>query len=624
MEITVANFPPFANFTYTPPIPTINDVVQFNDTSIDLDGTIVNWIWDFGDGNTSTLRNTTHQYSDNLIYNVTLIVTDNDGDTSSIIKEIITKATYSIPLKGNETTIDLQNEIDIIVTINTTVSTTINISKYSGNPTGENISNNITSIGKYVGVDVENESSIIWPVNITIYYTQNDLNNSNIDEKQLLGIYFWNDTIGEWQLYNDTGVNTSYNESGYEGYCWVNAWHLTQLTLGGDNEPPLKVTGLSVTDAKDGKLDLSWNPAIDNVGVDYYKIYRDGVFFISKTSTSYQDAGLSNGNSYSYQVSAVDISGNEGEKSDSKSGIPMASSSNGGNGGDVGGPPFIPPPPQNTNPRADAGGPYYGFIDEEIEFDGSKSTDDGTITNYTWDFGDKTTGYGVKFTHAYANPGRYTVSLIVTDDLGAANQDKTIVEISVPNRIPSSPTVDGPKEGTQNTEYIYSAVSTDDDNDTIQYHFNWGDGTTNITEFSPNGTITTQVHIWTTADIYTITVQAHDNKTPSDTSSYMVLIDTHIIEDIGYITDDDADGTYDTYHGENLETDLGFEGGKYLIDSNGDGDWDYTYDLVKGLASYKKEVETEIPWIIIIGIIVAIVILSIIVAIFRKRSKFNI
>ncbi|MCK4366155.1 MAG: PKD domain-containing protein, partial [Thermoplasmatales archaeon] len=88
-QIAVANVPPVVNFTYIPSIPTVNDIVQFNDTSIDLDGTIVDWTWDFGDGNTSTSRNTTHQYLDNITYNVTLTVTDNDGDTNSTTKEII-------------------------------------------------------------------------------------------------------------------------------------------------------------------------------------------------------------------------------------------------------------------------------------------------------------------------------------------------------------------------------------------------------------------------------------------------------------------------------------------------------------------------------------------------------
>ncbi|WP_166408943.1 LamG-like jellyroll fold domain-containing protein [Labedella phragmitis] len=52
--------------------------------------------------------------------------------------------------------------------------------------------------------------------------------------------------------------------------------------------------------------------------------------------------------------------------------------------------------------------------------DASASVDpDGAITSYEWDFGDGTTGSGVKVSHDYAGSGVYTVALRVTDDRGA-------------------------------------------------------------------------------------------------------------------------------------------------------------------------------------------------------------
>ena len=61
----------------------------------------------------------------------------------------------------------------------------------------------------------------------------------------------------------------------------------------------------------------------------------------------------------------------------------------------------------------------------------------------------------------------------------------TIDEVEA-NRIPTAPIVSGPQNGTQNQKYAYTAVSFDEDNDTIQYHFDWGDGSENTTEFLPN------------------------------------------------------------------------------------------------------------------------------------------
>ena len=111
-----------------------------------------------------------------------------------------------------------------------------------------------------------------------------------------------------------------------------------------DTEPPSDVHGLSVKDAKDGKLSLTWDAATDNLAISYYKIYRNGNFLINCTGLSYQDTGLTNGQSYSYQVSAVDIAGNEGDKSDPKSGTPTATSEEPGPGPSPG---EITPPVDN-------------------------------------------------------------------------------------------------------------------------------------------------------------------------------------------------------------------------------------------------------------------------------------
>jgi hypothetical protein len=73
------NNPPIVNFTYTPANPTKNDIIQFNDTSIDPDGFITAWFWDFGDHYFSDLQNPIHRYYTPNSYNVSLTVTDNFG-----------------------------------------------------------------------------------------------------------------------------------------------------------------------------------------------------------------------------------------------------------------------------------------------------------------------------------------------------------------------------------------------------------------------------------------------------------------------------------------------------------------------------------------------------------------
>lgn len=83
-------------------------------------------------------------------------------------------------------------------------------------------------------------------------------------------------------------------------------------------------------------------------------------------------------------------------------------------------------------PVANPGGPYYGNIGQDITFDANKSFDpEGTITSYSWDFGDETTGSGVTSTHAYTERGVYTITLTVTDENGQQNTSETVALIDL-------------------------------------------------------------------------------------------------------------------------------------------------------------------------------------------------
>ena len=111
------NSPPISNFTYEPTNPSTADIIFFNDTSYDMDGYIVSWYWDFGDGNISTDRNTTHIYADNGVYNVTLTVTDNSGLSNSTYKSINVSNTPPIAVNDTASTV-IDTPVEINVTSN--------------------------------------------------------------------------------------------------------------------------------------------------------------------------------------------------------------------------------------------------------------------------------------------------------------------------------------------------------------------------------------------------------------------------------------------------------------------------------------------------------------------------
>lgn len=83
------NQPPNVSFMYSPGEPIANQTIIFDaSNSTDPDGTITNYEWDFGDGTTGFGKVTTHSYANNGTYNVILTVTDDDGATDTIAKEI--------------------------------------------------------------------------------------------------------------------------------------------------------------------------------------------------------------------------------------------------------------------------------------------------------------------------------------------------------------------------------------------------------------------------------------------------------------------------------------------------------------------------------------------------------
>jgi PKD repeat protein len=92
LEISPANLPPVAHFLFDPPLNACPNQRIFFDGSFsyDTDGIIINYHWDFGDGNTEDWWEITeHNYSNSGTYTVTLTVKDDSGATNSIQQQII-------------------------------------------------------------------------------------------------------------------------------------------------------------------------------------------------------------------------------------------------------------------------------------------------------------------------------------------------------------------------------------------------------------------------------------------------------------------------------------------------------------------------------------------------------
>jgi PKD repeat protein len=69
-----------SSFNYAPVLPSIGEAVQFTDMSA---GAPTSWLWDFGDGTTSIVRNPCHAFAVGGFYPVTLTVSNGNESTSS-------------------------------------------------------------------------------------------------------------------------------------------------------------------------------------------------------------------------------------------------------------------------------------------------------------------------------------------------------------------------------------------------------------------------------------------------------------------------------------------------------------------------------------------------------------
>jgi PKD repeat protein len=266
-------------------------------------------------------------------------------------------------------------------------------------------------------------------------------------------------------------------------------------------------------------------------------------------------------------------------------------------------------------------------------FNAAESWDeDGDTLTYHWNFGDENevTTSESTIVYSYDAEKTYDVTLTVSDGKGGSDSAtiSVIISSAVYNNPPSAPTVTGINAGHVDTIYEFTIQSTDKDGDTIKYTINWDDGETGETIFLPSGTSTVETHMWNSPGKYLLKITASDNKTVSATKTYTVLIDVHLVSNIGYLIDENADGIYEKFKSDKTGTENQVEqqaGGTYLIDGDNDGKWDYSYDMsTKTLEDYNSsssDTSTSNSIFLLLGFLVVIVIIIAMAAYWQKNKK---
>jgi uncharacterized repeat protein (TIGR01451 family) len=225
---------------------------------------------------------------------------------------------------------------------------------------------------------------------------------------------------------------------------------------------------------------------------------------------------------------------------------PSANAGNNGSGNVV-----TPVSGCNVAPAADAGGPYSGNEGSAIPLDGSGSTDDGTIVTYQWTLGTFTgvNGGSCSFVNGIStgvspsiicnDNGTTTVSLVVTDNLGASSTNTAQATVTVDNVNPvvtiTAPgdysvwAITAPEFGL--AAFVNTSFTDAGTNDTHTCTIDWGDGdgavNGTLTETAGSGTCKSAAGNPYTDDgagIYEIIVKVKDDDNGEGSASVTVIV----------------------------------------------------------------------------------------------------
>ncbi|GAG53569.1 unnamed protein product [marine sediment metagenome] len=189
-----------------------------------------------------------------------------------------------------------------------------------------------------------------------------------------------------------------------------NIWIFTTKQIPPLNKKPVADPGGPYTSMMDKEIPFDGSESSDPDGsIDFYRWnFGDGS---SEILDIYPKHSYSESGTYVVTLTVVD---NDGRSSTETTSAIISESFN-----------VAPVPVLNA--------PSSINVNELITFGASDSYDtDGTIANYTWNFGDDGVGYGVSAGHTYSTADTYTVMLTVTDDDGAKDTTYTIATVNAP------------------------------------------------------------------------------------------------------------------------------------------------------------------------------------------------
>src|SRR5438046_7433563 len=145
-------------------------------------------------------------------------------------------------------------------------------------------------------------------------------------------------------------------------------------------------------------------------------------------------------------------------------------------------------------------------------FTSTSSDPDGSISAYGWTFGDGTTATSQNPAHTYAPGGTYTVTLTVTDNVGATGTTSKSVAVAAPNQPPTAAF----SASCSALTCSFTSSSSDPDGSIAAYSWTLGDGATSTAQ--------NPAHTYAAGGTYTVTLMVTDNQGATGSTSKTVTV----------------------------------------------------------------------------------------------------
>ncbi len=603
------NLAPTADFSYTAPGGFDG---AFTDASVDQDGTVVGWSWNFGDGNTSTDQNPTHHYRYPGTYSVTLTATDDEGGSGSVTKSVVIPLSYC-PSSGSSASPVAIGRVTIA-----------NLDNSSGKNTYSDFTNLTANMsgGQTYSITITTDSTF-WDTYTRVYIDYNldgDFNDANeiafqdfIDNGTITGTITVPATAENGRL---LGMRVSASTNSYRAPCAYNSnWGEVEdysVLLGqGSNNPPVAGFGYSINNLAvtfsdqstddgtiaswswnfgDGTASTAQNPSHTYASAGTYSVTLtvtddQGATDSTTQSITVTEAPANQPPTAGFTFSTSNLTANFTDTSSDSDGIVVSRSWNFGDGStttqqnpshtygsagtysvtltvtdndgatdSVTQSVTVSSAPVNQPPTAD-----FSFSTNELTatFTDGSGDSDGSIVSYQWEFGDNASSSQQNPVHTYMFAGTYSVTLMVTDNAGA--EDSVTKEITVSSTPSNQPPIAGFTFTTDQLTVTFTDTSGDSDGTIISRFWDFGDGDT-----SPQQD---PVHTYAAAGTYTVTLTVQDNDAAEDTITQTVTVtdgggtlpvyceSRGSSNVIGYISNVTV-GTFSNTSGEDLYTDF--------------------------------------------------------------------